>query len=163
MKRRAGMHAPLAFMLHPLIHQIAYSRIPDSVCHHIIIPSHHIVCVRVNVRCVWVLRSCVAVLRVIVRLSSIVELVVCRVRFARVSCPWLRFGEEKTGSHRPIKVSCPWLRFGPIKGSASRAFFFHISFHISPLARAPPALFVLAPASTSRRRTPAEADGIFSS
>ena len=44
-------------------------------------------CVRVNVRCVWVafMSCCFAC-------ACVLELVVCRVRFARVSCPWLRFG-----------------------------------------------------------------------
>ena len=44
-----------------------------------------------NVRCVCGLRSCVAVLRV--SCDCVLELV-CRVRFARVSCPWLRFGKS---------------------------------------------------------------------
>ena len=47
--------------------------------------------------CAW-LRSCVAVVRAIVCLSS---LCVCRVRFARVSCPWLRF--ERTCGYGPLR------------------------------------------------------------
>ena len=43
-------------------------------------------CVRVNVRCVWVafVGGCFAC-------GCVLERVVFRVRFARVSCPWLRF------------------------------------------------------------------------
>ena len=48
------------------------------------IPS---MCVRVNVRCVWVAFVCCCF-----ACDCVLELV-CRVRFARVSCPWLRFGD----------------------------------------------------------------------
>ena len=41
---------------------------------------------RVNVRCVWVAFVCCCF-----ACDCVLELVVCRVRFARVSCPWLRF------------------------------------------------------------------------
>ena len=43
-------------------------------------------CVRVYVRCVWVafVGGCFAC-------GCVLERVVFRVRFARVSCPWLRF------------------------------------------------------------------------
>ena len=44
-------------------------------------------CVRVNVRCVWVAFVCCCF-----ACDCVLELVVCRVRFARnVFCPWLRF------------------------------------------------------------------------
>ena len=44
-------------------------------------------CVRVNMRCVWVAFVCRCF-----ACDCVLELV-CRVRFARVSCPWLRFGK----------------------------------------------------------------------
>ena len=47
-------------------------------------------CVRVNVRCVWVAFVCCCF-----ACDCVLELVVCRVRFARVSCPWLRFESGK--------------------------------------------------------------------
>ena len=44
-------------------------------------------CVRVNVSgCVWVAFVCCCF-----ACDCVLELAVCRVRFARVSCPWLRF------------------------------------------------------------------------
>ena len=45
---------------------------------------------RVNVRCVWVAFVCCCF-----ACDCVLELVVCRVRFARVSCPRLRFGEAE--------------------------------------------------------------------
>ena len=48
-------------------------------------------CVLVNVRCVWVAFVCCCF-----ACDCVLELVVCRVRFARVSCPWLRFGSART-------------------------------------------------------------------
>ena len=40
---------------------------------------------RVNVRCVWVAFVCCCI-----ACDCVIELVVCLVRFARVSCPWLK-------------------------------------------------------------------------
>ena len=51
------------------------------------------VCVRVHVRCVhcvWVAFVCCCF-----ACDCVLELVVCRVRFARVSCPWLIFATSK--------------------------------------------------------------------
>ena len=80
---------------------------------------------RVNVRFVWG-----AFVGCCFECGRVLELVVCRVRFARVSCPWLRFGPGSpmlppvsfywfvrflclslAGSVRFARVSCLWLRF----------------------------------------------------
>ena len=51
--------------------------------------------VRVNVRCVWVAFVCCCFV-----CDCVLELV-CRVRFARVSCPWLRFCRNHSSPFSP--------------------------------------------------------------
>ena len=104
MKRRAGMHAPRA--MDAIIHQIAYCKVPDSVCHHVIMSCscHHII-------------------------SS---------------------HPSETSSHKRVCVQ------------SFRAFYFTSHFtsrHLRVLSSSSCRLL----ASTSRRGTRAEADGLFSS
>ena len=64
---------------------------------------------RVNVRCVFV--CLVAFVCCCFACDCVLELVVCRVRFARVSCPRLRFG-------KPVPVPVSVVSLG---GPGSRA------------------------------------------
>ena len=56
------------------------------------------VCVRVSVRCVWVAFVCCCFA------CDCVPVLVCRVRFARVSCPWLRFESPHHGCE-PVQIN----------------------------------------------------------
>ena len=66
-------------------------------------------CVRLYVRCVWVafVNRQLAFVGCCFACGCVLERVVFRVRFARVSCPWLRF-EEDTGTGRYRRGKEAW-------------------------------------------------------
>ena len=70
---------------------------------------------RVNVSgCVWVAFVCCCF-----ACDCVLELVVCRVRFARVSCPWLRFevyGAQVKEEIRGVRMVCSLGRSSSVNG-----------------------------------------------